>query len=1126
MIDTVTKHSVLSTDVLTDTDKALAISNDPQPEDTPSRAAVSNLTMSHGHVGIWPLDEVGYEHVPAYTHPDSLSNTECCSWLEALQAIEEHDWSFVKQDDRCQSPNNNANHSENISETTLQSLGRSPSTLIQSVEDESSQVPAKSLHGGADYLDLKLADGHQLSPFTSDNDIASECANPSITEMEPCSSYQSIMGTVELQIAHTKSSSHELPDSVPAALVEEELFHASHAEEVRDLTMHGGVGLQNQKGDETWNPIDGGPVVDCSTSSGLVPPRAQTPVDGMHVKQALEMGSEDFVHSVDETVESTSSPHINVIRGEHDVAPSSNGEPSDTTSPTDTVATSIAEVPSNVTETPEKHADSSQCASLSIEIDIDEVGSPISPIVTHAVTEQLRDAGNQDLIEIEDMRMTDIKKESQEATQSPPIIADASAEIKRIRSLSPPDEKFLGRDVVSSTEEISDEESSRQSIGCVPGAQNIRPSSPSATSVSPVPGCDNRSLFTKVPQSPIIGQDTFLQDTDIEYSATEHQAANPLLPGLQLHEATSNIDPSKSYSPTNCSQHPALSHAAAIEPTAIVSRPELPVLVPASQGPSISLAIPAPSPINDMSPIMLALAMYRLDTAESVLGLKWPFACVEPVVDVTEGPATKKRKLSPSIESAVEKSPGANDVVGEDHGALEAPEQSLAKEMVVEEAREREEDSTVLDSQNKAVMQLDSAVICTQATNSVRTDAEAQVDSIATLGANMPTEEASANPADPVAPLMAALSNSAEEGVKRYKERNAESHERRLNSDVLPWFTGPCVQTTDVDMREHITSVSLSPPPELSISAPNSISKPREPGINFKPLQPATDQEPITRTEALDSKARRHDLDEAIQEQLACEMDIGKSNKPSEADEESSSKSAIPAAVAVKTEEARAIQDTVAAPNASTPAPQTQAVSATAPPPQITDPQTRPVLLRELDLGYGRRMTRSQTHSTEEASSTRSKRRHDEPNPVAEAADVVETSDAARKDRIAGEAARAVKSKKATEARSPRSTASARGKRNQHGFVVDGAKRRRTRSEAMETDAKPNAQAASRSETAPRAKPAASGISAAKSAVGGKTRSRTRSIESSTPTPTQMPGAVAEANRGRRLRSWNESSCM
>ncbi|KAJ4333993.1 hypothetical protein N0V95_009294, partial [Ascochyta clinopodiicola] len=807
----------------------------------------------------------------------------------------------------------------------------------------------------------------------------------------------------ELQIAPTKDSGDESSKSAPAALVEDELFHALRTKEVQDLTLHGRA---VHKGDETLDVIEDGPAHDSSIRSELVPPQAQMTVGGMHVKQILGMGSEEPANPLVETVasteeeaflssESTSSPLISITRWDHAVASSSDGGINDITSPTDTAATSPAEVPSDAIKTPDEHEPFSQSGSLQNEANIEEVGIAVSPMIIPATTEELGEAVIQTQGEIKDTQMTDVKNESKGVTQQSLIVADTSVEAQTIIFSSPPGKNLPGHDITDFPEEMYGKENFEQPIACVPRAESTRPSSPSTTPFSPAPEDNDLSTSIEVPKSPVIDPDTSMQDSDIE------------------------------------------------------------------SGPTVS-----------------------------VLDLKRPFACEYPVVDLTEGPATKKQRSCSTVEPAVDESPGAEDVADADQSALEAVDQSLVEPMVVDETREREQNSTILDAQDKTIGELTSAVIRTEAMNSVGADAEKQVHDIATLGANTPTKEASVGPADSLPSLTAVVENSIEGEVEHYKQRSPETHDGHLTSDAPSHFTGPYIQITDVEMRERITTVSPSPPPELSISSPTSTPKPRGPRIKFRPLKPVADQEQIARTEDLDSEACSDDSDEAIQKQLAYEMAMVKPNKLSEADEASSTPALLAdqptIAVAVRTDNTPDPQDLITAPNASTPAPETQATSAPSSPPQTTDPQTSP-LLRELDLGYGRRTTRSQAHSTEQRSSPHSEQRHDELTGVA---GVLESTEAAGKGGREGEVSGDAKRKDDTLGI---------GGKSKYGFI-EGVNRR-TRSEAVESPptstpspvpaaaaaAKPKTQNTSQPKTAParNAKPAPRARNA-KSAAGGK----------------------------------------
>lgn len=65
-------------------------------------------TMSQGHIAMWQLAEVGYEDVPAESYRDDFSDIEACSWEDALQAIDEYDWSFTEQGHEHEFPGDSA----------------------------------------------------------------------------------------------------------------------------------------------------------------------------------------------------------------------------------------------------------------------------------------------------------------------------------------------------------------------------------------------------------------------------------------------------------------------------------------------------------------------------------------------------------------------------------------------------------------------------------------------------------------------------------------------------------------------------------------------------------------------------------------------------------------------------------------------------------------------------------------------------------------------------------------------------------------------------------------------------------------------------------------------------------
>jgi hypothetical protein len=91
-----------SATALTDEDRLFASSDGLDSNALIPQIRVSQSSMSHGHVATWELHEVGYMYVPTHIYTDDPSSIEVCSWEEALQAIEDHDWAgtgnIIKED--------------------------------------------------------------------------------------------------------------------------------------------------------------------------------------------------------------------------------------------------------------------------------------------------------------------------------------------------------------------------------------------------------------------------------------------------------------------------------------------------------------------------------------------------------------------------------------------------------------------------------------------------------------------------------------------------------------------------------------------------------------------------------------------------------------------------------------------------------------------------------------------------------------------------------------------------------------------------------------------------------------------------------------------------------------------
>lgn len=105
---TLTQHPAIYTNVLTDHDTEFASRYDLNPDGLLSSTSVKDPTMSRERIAIWDLGEVGYRYIPAYYYRDCFSETEDCSWLEASQAIEDHDWASTGEKSGCNHTDNNS----------------------------------------------------------------------------------------------------------------------------------------------------------------------------------------------------------------------------------------------------------------------------------------------------------------------------------------------------------------------------------------------------------------------------------------------------------------------------------------------------------------------------------------------------------------------------------------------------------------------------------------------------------------------------------------------------------------------------------------------------------------------------------------------------------------------------------------------------------------------------------------------------------------------------------------------------------------------------------------------------------------------------------------------------------
>ena len=399
---------------------------------------------------------------------------------------------------------------------------------------------------------------------------------------------------------------------------------------------------------------------------------------------------------------------------------------------------------------------------------------------------------------------------------------------------------------------------------------------------------------------------------------------------------------------------------------------------------------------EDIALSMAALAIAPSSIPAPAAKLKRAFDVSNPYADTEEGPVTKRQKLV-SLESAVVKSTGM-DCSAVEPRISEATADGAAGLHKLGDATDPYEpparSNAGFDSQDEEASALVYGPIA-----GPPMDAQLPIDNSATATTSTSHEETSFNASANAPPLNSGVTmhgdnvagatwefgqtpgpvgRSVLEEARRRDKHDREAGEINSPSNtVLPGFKGPYVQNRDTDVQEHVTTASPSPRPESSTSPPNLDAEPRGPGWPSKPLETPESSFGSTQARVLEPKVIE---EEPVYQQVLEEMFEAEVNKSEESDELSDVDEEVIASysntadeVIVKIEDspgpddAHASDGLVAASELDDDCPTDANIVATAP----TAPY-RSVLHRELDLGWGRPSTRSQSRSDENASASSS----------------------------------------------------------------------------------------------------------------------------------------------------------
>ncbi|KAL1597655.1 hypothetical protein SLS59_007353 [Nothophoma quercina] len=435
--------------------------------------------------------------------------------------------------------------------------------------------------------------------------------------------------------------------------------------------------------------------------------------------------------------------------------------------------------------------------------------------------------------------------------------------------------------------------------------------------------------------------------------------------------------------------------------TIVMSRPESmssPSGVTASKDSASSPTDLATSAADeDIASSMAALAIAPSNVPAPAAKLKRAFDISNPYADTEEEPVTKRQKLV-SLESAVVRSTGM-DCSAVEPRISEATADGAAGLHKLGDATDPYEpparSNAGFDSQDEEA----SALVYGPITEPPM-DAQLPIDNSATATTSTSHEETSFNASANAPPLSSGVmmhgDNVAgatwefgqtpgpversvlEEARRRAKQEREAGETTSPPKAVLPGSKGPYVQCKDTDVQEHVTTASPSPPPESFTSPPNLDAEPRGPGWPSMPLESLESSLESAEASVLKPKVNE---EEPVHQQAVDEMFEAEVNKSEESDELSDVDEEVIASysntadepvdeVVVKTEDspgpahdAHASDGLVAASEFRDDCP-TDATVPTAP--------YRSVLHRELDLGWGRPSTRSQSRSDENASASSS----------------------------------------------------------------------------------------------------------------------------------------------------------
>lgn len=621
-------------------------------------------------------------------------------------------------------------------------------------------------------------------------------------------------------------------------------------------------------------------------------------------------------------------------RENYDFAPSSDVNLCGTASPTDTVATSIAEVPASTSEASNNDGLDFQSADVPSTMEIDSVNKLGTH---HGASGQPKEAVDHTQAVDGDIQMTDTGEDDQHVTKLLLLTIEENAEV---HGFEPSTTFNATSPAPSPTQEIYDIEDTHQEDDGSPDDQTLHQMVSSPTPTNTILGNDTESV--RLSPTSATNQD-----------GAPSQAAQSPLQRAKLEDFASDDVFNESTPPADAAQEIPSMLTPTTKVTDLASHGEsapTPELVTAEEGPLVSTTVPmTPPPEIDIASTVPLPRIHMPYTMNSDRGLKRSFDSAG-FIHMGKGPPAKKRKLS-SHSELVDVCIRIDDLGDVDVDALQVVQQSSAQRIVDQEMRDDDKVTTPPDVHHYADVAIESAAASGIASSGpMEADPELQVDDLATT-----STPALANETCPKSVSTPSRETRASEEIEQHDSNDLDDVQLSEPEVHPPQFTGPFVQITDADMQQRITTASLSPPLGLQIPTPKSTTEPRSTRITFKPLHPLTTPKKPCTFEM--TKTEGQDEDTTLGTQLA-DTDTSDSEPLSEADSEDLLRLLLadkPIAQ-VKGEEDLSPSDEEevdadVASKDSTPS----SVSSSS-----TD--TQPTALhREIEFHYGRRATRSET---------------------------------------------------------------------------------------------------------------------------------------------------------------------